>query len=431
MDDNGHDYRILIEGTKLAEEYTDGINRYVQTLLKALNHQTKSGDSNMTIDVKVFDEVMTLDEAMVRFLGYKPYPGNEIDETQVVNKSQDDLGIFQKLKSLVGLTLYKIGLIGLMSRLTTIVKNVLGNNSQRSYDLVHFTLPQIMDCWEVATSHLVTIHDTTHNSHGQFHQPDNVRNAVKGFEMIKERQPYIHSVSEATLSDMINVYGNLKGHSRCIHEAIDDKFLQVIDKTVVNNVLECYGLVDCDYILTLATDEPRKNLANAAKAFSILKSDLGTVKLKFVVAGKPGWKSEKLIEHPDIIRVGYVPDEALRVLYRQAVAFSFVSHYEGFGLPPLEAMACGTVPVYGDNSAMREIIGVNGLAAMPQDAHDIASKFKMLVSDTSLRFEMEAVAQRHALKFTTATLGKEMAEYYLEIIKKSRTPKARFELIAD
>ena len=155
-------------------------------------------------------------------------------------------------------------------------------------------------------------------------------------------------------------------------------------------ILNKYGIQQ-PYILFTGTIEPRKNLSTLLKAFEIFKKETGFPH-HLVWVGKKGWKNNELLNtlkiaayHQDIIQTGYVPKEDLPSLYSQAQAFVYPSLYEGFGLPILEAMACGVPVITSNISSLPEVGGEAALYIDPLDAHTLAEHLQLLAKDPNFR----------------------------------------------
>jgi glycosyltransferase involved in cell wall biosynthesis len=363
-------------------------------------------------------------------LTFESDPYDQREKTINIEISKDDLETtwLVGLKSKIGLFLYKIGVVGLYFRTEQAIHVLRGDNSvpgnqkqEEKFDLIHFTLPQIMDNWKDSENHVVTVHDITHISHEQFHLSDNIRQAQKGFDLIKDIAPRVVSVSKSTFDQLVELKIVKKEKLKLLYEAIDhSKFHIIYDEQVISNRLRKYQLENTQYLLCLATSEPRKNLRNTAKAFLELIKIEGNEQLKLVIGGKPGWKSEPLPQHENILYTGYVEDRDLCTLYNGALAFCFISHHEGFGLPPLEAMRCKTIAVYGDNSAMRELIGEYGIPADPNSIKDMCEKMQSVVANIDLREKMEIQAYLYSLQFSIPTLGEQSQRFYNDILTEEK-----------
>lgn len=429
---------ILIEATKADEGHNDGVKRYVHTLLKALREAQNIGWSEYEIKVKVFDAILTLNEAIdielkkvLKLKGKRQkqegsYANDEVEEAFSKNWFSHLVSQLKRIKRrlpkkmslMISLAIRfsKVKVYYGRYRLANIEKK-FSKLTAIKFDLIHYTLPQILDNWKKGKRHLVTIHDITHLNHPQFHLQNNIDQAELGFRIIRERTPYLLSVSESTCKDLRDLEGFKHLKKRVIYEAVDHHHFHILyDKNRITRILEKFRLRDSRFLLCLATNEPRKNIKNTILGFLKLIDNRAYDDVKLVIGGKPGWKEEELEEHPNIIYTGYVLDEDLCALYNAAIGFCYISYYEGFGLPPLEAMRCGTVPIYGNNSAMKELIQGAGLSTAPGDVDEISHNMEILVSNPTLRKKMEAMAYDRSLEFSISKMAKNTLEYYNQIL---------------
>jgi len=163
------------------------------------------------------------------------------------------------------------------------------------------------------------------------------------------------------------------------------------------------------YILALATHEPRKNLESVIEGYDIFRARGGR-SLPLVLSGANGWKTGLLNERlqksrykKDIVVLGYIPDKHKPALYRGALSFVFPSFYEGFGLPVLEAMACGVPVITSATSALPEVVGEAGILVDPFNVNDIAAALHELVDEpggSALRQRLSERAINKAAKFS-------------------------------
>jgi glycosyltransferase involved in cell wall biosynthesis len=159
------------------------------------------------------------------------------------------------------------------------------------------------------------------------------------------------------------------------------------------------------FILTVGVLEPRKNHIALFEALRLLHQS--GEKVGLVIAGRPGWRWKNPLENPanrellPFVRIlADVSDDDLVELYNRAFIFAYPSLYEGFGLPVLEAMACGTPVVTSNTSSLPEVAGNAALFADPRDPQSMAQQLKKLLSDRSLRETMRARGIEHARQFS-------------------------------
>lgn len=186
-----------------------------------------------------------------------------------------------------------------------------------------------------------------------------------------------------------------------------------------------YGLPadDAPYFLSVCTFEPRKNLRHLIRSFAALvaaQPDLADLRL--VLAGGTGWKFDAIFDEMDaadaartqgrIIVTGFVAEEDLAPLYRHAWAFLYLSLYEGFGLPPLEAMRCGVPVVTADTSSLPEVVGDAGILLDPHDQDGLCQAMLDLYRRPALRQRLAAAALRRAERFSWERCARETVAVY-------------------
>lgn len=217
----------------------------------------------------------------------------------------------------------------------------------------------------------------------------------------------IIAVSHATRADLIQLAGVPPGKITVVHHGLAQRFRQAPATRLAYDIIGARN----PYFLYVGTVQPRKNLARLIEAFARFsasrpRDDVDLPPL-LVVAGKRGWLSEGIERRAaelgiaDRVRfVGYVADEALPALYRDALAFVFPSLYEGFGMPVLEAMACGAPVLTSTTSSLPEVAGDAALLADPHDVAALADGLARLNADEALRSDLRQRGRRRAAQFT-------------------------------
>lgn len=191
------------------------------------------------------------------------------------------------------------------------------------------------------------------------------------------------AVSDFTKRELEDVYLVDFKKITVVHEAVVGDLAPVMDEVELQRVRTKYGLPS-SFFLTFSTLEPRKNLENALRAFSIFQRKHPLETYRLVMAGRQDSKmfgKVFLNEHPDVFVCGFVEDEDKAALYTLARALVFVSKYEGFGLPVLEAMACGTPVIVSQLASMPEVVGEAALLVDPYDVEQIADAMERLTLD--------------------------------------------------
>jgi len=238
------------------------------------------------------------------------------------------------------------------------------------------------------TKGLTTIHDLTWKIFPQFHEDWIIEAHEKKLAKTIKYEDEIMVDSLNTKIDLIKYYPQINEKKiHIVYPGIDDKFRPIKDNKKIKSVLKKYGIeVDSKFLLYVGAIEPRKNLTTAIEVFHQLITNHYPLVTNFVIAGRAGWKKEKifkLIENlnlKDRVKfIGFVEDKDLPYLYNAAKLTVYLSAYEGFGLPPLESLACGTKVIAGDNSSLKETIDKNFLVDIT-DKNKILGKMKYLLT---------------------------------------------------
>jgi len=182
--------------------------------------------------------------------------------------------------------------------------------------------------------------------------------------------------------------------------------------------------IEGDYFLYLGTIEPRKNLERLITAYSALVKKLGASSPKLVLAGGKGWlydgifaRVERLGLQDKVIFTKYVPSEDMNPLMCGALAFVFPSLYEGFGMPPLEAMACGVPVLASGEASLPEVTGDCAVVCDAYSAKSIAQGLYRLCTDEKLRKELSAKGLERAKMFTWERSAEMLYDIYAELMK--------------
>jgi len=269
---------------------------------------------------------------------------------------------------------------------------------------------------------VVTIHDII-----SLLFPENIPFASRMF--YSKWMPYsykkatrIITISQSTMNDITRVLNIAPEKITVIPLAVDDRFKEVAKQDEVEKVKKKYQIPG-DYILHIGTLEPRKNLAVLIDVFSRLISEKGTDGLYLVISGKKGWYYEGLFEkvkkldlEKRVIFTGYIEDEDKPALYKGATVFAFPSLYEGFGLPPLEAMASGVPVVSSNTSSMPEVVGEAGILLAPTDKKRWVEALLNVYQNADLRKKMIARNREQIKKFSWEKTARETVRVYEEAV---------------
>ncbi|MFT4664003.1 MAG: glycosyltransferase involved in cell wall biosynthesis [Polaribacter sp.] len=437
-------YKILIEANKLFMPGNDGVKRYQMELLDGLTTLQDIFPEKWDIDLYLEGGTfLKLNERGEQLKGVSELLDEEkqrIDKVFHQEKPYENRLLQFKdniQKALPGFIYHPLSSVYRSLPLREILRWYRGGlakkeidqhrNKFENYDLIHIPLPQnFFFLKEAKGRFLVTVHDLTHKSYPEFHTKENVKLSEKGMQEIIKKKAHLLAISESTKADILKDYPSInEDNISVIYEACNrSHFKPQCEEAGIKKVREKHQLPDCPYFLTLSTLEPRKNLLNTIRAFENLVTETGDQNLALFICGKKGWKTEELfrkenLNNKNIFFTGFVDEVDLPALYSNALALCYVSLYEGFGLPPMEAMACGTTVIYGNNSSMPEVIGDAGIAADPNDVNDIKENMMLLLEEET-RLELYKKAIKRSNKFSWTKTAWETLNLYERCIKERR-----------
>lgn len=219
---------------------------------------------------------------------------------------------------------------------------------------------------------------------------------------------HVIAISQATKADLVHHYGAEPERISVIHHGLSPAFRPPADHAQVAAVRAHHGLSE-PYFLYVGTIQPRKNLAGLIEAFAraLPRLDQGEALPLLALAGREGWLSTAIRRRADELGIGervrflgYLPDQELPALLSAALAFVFPSFYEGFGMPVLEAMACGAPVLTANSTALPEVAGDAALLVAPSDRDAIAAGLIRLANEPALRAELRTRGLARAAQFT-------------------------------
>jgi glycosyltransferase involved in cell wall biosynthesis len=187
-----------------------------------------------------------------------------------------------------------------------------------------------------------------------------------------------------------------------------------------------YG-IDGDYVLSVGSIQPRKNLVRLIKAYASLRGNRGGNNFpKLVLVGKRAWLFDDTLRaleaagiSDSVVMTGYVPESDLPALYSGALCFIYPSFFEGFGLPPLEAMKCGAPVIVGNATSLPEVVGDAGLKVDPFDVSAIAWAMDQLIKDAELRQELREKGLARAKLFDWKETARRTLAVYEQVYRGS------------
>jgi glycosyltransferase involved in cell wall biosynthesis len=274
-----------------------------------------------------------------------------------------------------------------------------------------FTLPPLR-----AARAVLTVHDLSF-----IRVPDSAASRLRAYLLQAvprsvRRADVILADSQSTRSDVIELLRVDPGRVEVLYPGVEERF-QPVPKDALAAVRRRYCLPE-RFVLSLGTLQPRKNYERLIEAFALLRHEART-EAKLVIVGGLGWMYEGIARRvaelelsDEVLFPGYVSDEDLPALYSLADLFAFPSLYEGFGLPALEAMACGTPVVASNVSSLPEVVGDAALTVDPLDVSALAEAMSRSLNDAGLRQEMVGRGLARARQFRWPDSAAQLLEVY-------------------
>ena len=268
---------------------------------------------------------------------------------------------------------------------------------------------------------VVTIHDLSFYLYPELFRRRNRIYLQTFTRRTAERSAGIIAVSGSTRADIVRMLGVPERRVAVIPNGVGEEMRPIEDREKVEGLRRRYSLPE-HLILFVGTLEPRKNIVTLLQAYAILRRKRGTVH-RLVVAGGKGWYYEEIYAvveslglSDDVFFPGYIPQSELPLWYNAADLFVYPSLYEGFGIPPLEAMACGTPVVVSNTSSLPEVVADAGVVVDPCDAEALAEAMLRVVSDPvhhrALRDAGLLRAKGHSWRNTAART----ADFYRQVL---------------
>tara|TARA_R110001583_G_scaffold26757_2_gene96268 strand:+ start:39324 stop:40517 length:1194 start_codon:yes stop_codon:yes gene_type:complete len=252
---------------------------------------------------------------------------------------------------------------------------------------------------------ITTIHDLSFITHPEFHPIERVNFLTKMVKNTVSVSKHIIVDSDFIHRELLENYSVTESQVSTVYLGVEDKF-RTYSKQKTAPILDKLKLTENEFILSVATLEPRKNLAKLVGAYRDLSDEIKN-KYPLVLVGPSGWKNstlfdsiQDLVANGNIVVTGYLSDIELNYIYSSAAVFVYPSIYEGFGLPIIEAMASGTAVITSHSGATAEVAGDSALLIDPNSEKAITEGIASILSDSNLRLSLQKKAVERASFFT-------------------------------
>ncbi|MEN8098250.1 MAG: glycosyltransferase family 1 protein [Chloroflexota bacterium] len=283
-------------------------------------------------------------------------------------------------------------------------------------DLFHspdFTLPPTLK----GTLTLLTVHDLSFVQIPES-ADDQLREYLnRAVPHSVDRSDHILADSKSTRQDLIDLWGTLPEKVTVLYPGIDSHFQPVTDSDEQKRIRIKYKLDTHPFILSIGTLQPRKNYKMLIRAFRQLSTEFP--ELVLVIGGGPGWKYQDILLEPEVMGIkdkvrfiGFVADEDLPTLMSTCSIFAMPSLYEGFGLPVLEAMACGVPVITSNISSLPEVAGDAAVTVHPHDQDQLAQALYLMLSDQDRRHDAIRKGFKQASRFSWEQSARQLLSIY-------------------
>lgn len=286
---------------------------------------------------------------------------------------------------------------------------------QNNYSLLH-SLAYVSP-WLNRTRSIVTLYDLSFYLYPEYFRPFQRLYLQIGARASARRAASIVTISESSKRDAVRILHVDPRQVQVITPGVESDFFRAVPQTALENFRRAKKLPE-HFVLFLGTREPRKNLPNLIRAFMQAKR-AAKLPHRLVLAGGRGWLDESIartIQELDaadqIIFPGFAEQAELPLWYRAADVFVYPSQYEGFGMPALEALACGTPVISSNVSSLPEAVGDAAILVDPRVPEQIADALVRVLTDEQLSFELAERGPRHARQFTWTRAAQLTAQTY-------------------
>lgn len=275
---------------------------------------------------------------------------------------------------------------------------------------------------KVSGKTVVTVHDMVYKAF-----PETVRGRTRymletGLKRSMKRADLIVTDSQFSKSEILKYFPQYEEKLRVVPCGVDrTRFYPVNNPVRIEETTKFFG-IDREYFLYLGTLEPRKNLRRLAVSYNEFRKGKAEYPC-LVLAGGKGWLNEELMKtikdlelQFDIKIISYVPEEHIRTLMAGALAFVFPSIYEGFGMPPLEAMACGVPVLTAYTASLPEVVGESALICDPYNIEQMCSCLERLYRESNLRRDLSAAGLKRARMFSWENAAAILYDVYKEAL---------------
>ncbi|MCR4324903.1 MAG: glycosyltransferase family 4 protein [Candidatus Curtissbacteria bacterium] len=290
---------------------------------------------------------------------------------------------------------------------------LLGNKPDVFFSMTHYG-PRFS-----RVPNVVTIYDLSYLHYPELFNKDDLYQLKSWSKYSIEGAKHIIAISQSTKDDIIKNYGVSPSKISVTYMGYDQKLFKPQNKSKIDNIKKKYK-IGGDYIIFVGTLQPRKNIERLIEAFAEVNSKIPDVEL--MIAGKKGWLFEPIFEkvkklnlEKEIIFTDYVPDDDLPPLIAGAKVYILPSLWEGFGIPVIEAQACGVPVSVSETSSLPEVVDKSGFTFDPEKVPEITSSLLVLLTDDKLRSMLIEKGFKNVKRFSWEKCAKETLKILVSV----------------
>lgn len=288
----------------------------------------------------------------------------------------------------------------------------------KSFDL--YFEPNFIPLNVRAKKTVVSIMDFSFEKYPEWHPKERIKYFTRKFRKNIGRADRIIAISDFVRDEAVNEFGLPAEKVNVVRLGFNQEVFRPLPKEALAPVGRKYALPE-KFILCVGSMEPRKNLLNLLKAYTSLPKSMRN-EFKLVFAGFKGWENREIMDliskvKEDVVYLGYVTDAELGAIYNLASLFVYPSFYEGFGLPPLEAMACGCPVVVSRVASLPEVCGEAAVYVEPAEVDSIAAGMRKALEGEELRKELRAAGLARSGLFSWEKTAAEHLRIFGEVVK--------------
>lgn len=294
------------------------------------------------------------------------------------------------------------------------------NNVERLHDDIDVL--QVWN-WDIRSSlrarHVITVPDVIPLIAPEFFPRQIINETERSIRFARDEADRVIAISSFTKRDLVESFGLPEEKVSVVYPGRRALFRRIPRGPAQQAVRESFGIGGAPYMLSVGFLDPRKNVKGHLDAFRKISRQAAFRDLHFVLVGPESDFTRTMLEGAGLLDIqdrihftGYVSDDDLVVLLNEADVFVYCSHYEGFGLPVIEAMACGVPVVTSDSTSLKEVAGDAALLVDPSDSDRIAAAIERILTDTTLKRDLVTRGMAHVQPFTWEAWARGHVEAY-------------------